>query len=188
MNGLDILELRTLMQGKEIIPDNLIQKIISDAAFASVPFPIDILYVIEKCFFPKIADASSETLQEVKEYIDNTIDQIARLSSFSYSNNELLIYKKYLFYKVISAYPITDYENCILDIENILSMPTNEQSGAWIAKENLRIILLNIYAQSQTFNTSIEKIKQQIAIAKAVDKKRKQLINNSIDQIQFSFI
>lgn len=187
MNGLDILELKTLMQGKEKIPNNLIKNIISDKIFTTVSFPVDILYTIEKCFFPRITDVSKKTLDELEEYIDNVIDQMVSLSSFNYSDNEILIYKKYTFYKVIAISPIVDYKNYILDIENILSMPINEYNGTWIAKENLRLILLNLYTQSQEFNISIEKIKQQITIARAVDEKRRKLINDSIDKIYFSY-
>lgn len=187
MNGLDILELRTLMQGKEKIPNNLIKNIISDKVFTTVSFPVDILYIIEKCFFPRITDASQKTLDELEEYIDNVIDQIVSLSSFNYSDNEILIYKKYIFYKILTISPIIDYKNYISEIEDILLIPVNEYNGAWIAKENLRLILLNLYTQSQAFNVSIEKIKQQITIARAVDEKRKKLINDSIDKIYFSY-
>jgi len=59
----------------------------------------------------------------------------------------------------------------------------NTNSGAWIAKENLRLILLNFYTSEILTDTLITKIKNHLTIAKGNDLKRKELIENTLNQV-----
>jgi len=46
---------------------------------------------------------SSTDLDNFYTYLDDIIDRALHYSSFQYSNEEILIYKKYFYYKIISS-------------------------------------------------------------------------------------
>lgn len=190
MNNLDILEYRILVSNLDMVPNSLLSTIIQDHQFLNFDFGIDILYLIERGISPSITKSSID-LDNLYNYLSEIIDRAINYSSFNYSTEEILIYKKYFYYKLISLsilnIPRENYNIFIKDIENLLTIQINGQSGAWIAKENLRLVLLNFYS-SEGFVNGIEtsKIKEQLTIARSNDDKRRKLIEISLDKVFYS--
>ncbi len=186
MNNLDILEFKILLANLDTIPNSLLSAIIQDPQFLNFDFGIDILYLIERGMSPSIIKSSTD-LDNFYTYLDDIIDRALHYSSFQYSNEEILIYKKYFYYKIISSSIINIQKDkridFLSDMENILSIQVNTNSGAWIAKENLRLILLNFYTSEILTDTLITKIKNHLTIAKGNDLKRKELIENTLNQV-----
>lgn len=176
-NRLDFIELKTLIANQQEISNDLIKKVILDSDFQNLDFGADILYIIERCNII----ITVNNIEQTQNYINTLIDQMNLISTFSYTDNEVLLFKKYMFYKYLSFQTLdtANIEKSITDLETLLSIPINKNynTSAWLAKENLRLILLEIYANSINIVNYKDQILTQLEIARGVSMQREELEN-----------
>ncbi len=188
MKFLDIFNLRLkITEFSEEIEDNDIIPIIYDEQFALLKYDFDILYIIEKISVPN-ALVMNKTADDIKIWVNNFITQISNLSKHTYTEDEIILFETYYFYRIlfdnattyINQNTVSDY---IDDITNILSKSFDENSSSWLAKECLRIVLLRIYSMSAVaLQNNMDTIKSQLKISQqnANKKDSMQLILNKI--------
>lgn len=186
INYLDMLELQLqVIQLSDNIPDNLISNIINDDQFEIYNYDYDIMYIFESAIFNRRIDINNN-FNKLEEWSNNLTSQIGRLSQHNYSNDELLIFKKLLYYKLILNNSTGDImvnkkliTNFIQDIIEVLSsINISEETSCWLAKEKLRLVLLEIYSKNIDMLTSNPKmVSEQLNIARANEKKVKELFN-----------
>ena len=177
INLLDILDLRLkVTQISNDIPDILISKILDDEIFDNMIKGGDILYIIERCFHHLKLDKYS--FEEIEIWASERINQLIRLSRFEYNDNEKLILFKYLFYKYcLTGNDITleKLDIYVKDIDNILSIQINEKNGIWVAKEELRLVVLQMFAMNIFEDKYINFLENQLFIARANSEERQRL-------------
>lgn len=188
INFLDILTLQLSLRNiPKPIDDNLIKQIISNEEFDKFNGEgYDILYLIGKTFFNVVDETISQ--EELKNWCENYIDQIRRLSKFNYNDNEILLYKKYFYYKLILIINRNNFfseesrQEIIDDIKNLLSIQIVKENGAWIVKEELRILLLQIMTDT-TSEDKYQTVVQNLEIAKSNSIKLRKKIDTTINSI-----
>lgn len=181
MNKVDILEMKLNIAELNIPSDDLIKKIIFNNSLTKFDcYGLDILFIIERCNIPLAVNINATFLEE---YVNNLINKIAELSNNNYSENELLLFKKYLFYKWAFSYIDISEKKAqfINDIENVLSIQIVQDNAVWMVKENLRLILLDLYTIFDTFD--INKAKELLIIVKSNNEKRLDFTKNILDKV-----
>lgn len=184
MNRIDILEMKINIAEQKIPDNSLIQKIIFDELLQKMNcYGLDILFIIERCNTPITSNIDEKKLYN---YINDLINKIAELSENQYSENELLLFKKYIFYKLATTYldMAEKREQFIKDIENVITIPTAPDTAIWYAKENLRLILLDLYTSFGLFD--IDRAKELLEIVKANNTKRQRFVIDVLNQVFMS--
>ena len=75
-------------------------------------------------------------------------------------------------------------EQFIKDIENVITIPTAPDTAIWYAKENLRLILLDLYTSFGLFD--INRAKELLEIVKANNTKRQRFVIDVLNQVFMS--
>lgn len=132
------------------ISDEIITNIIYDSQFEELDYDYDILYIISR--IPFSSDIlTNKTIEDLKIWTNNFISQINNLSKHSYSTNDILIFKKFLFYRLLLNngtifINLNILSNIILDINEVLTFDIVNGHSAWLAKEMLRSMLVRFYS------------------------------------------
>ena len=181
-----MLELQLqVIQLSDNISDNLISNIINDDQFEIYNYDYDIMYIFESSIFNRRIEFNNN-FNKIEEWSNNLTSQIGRLSQHNYSNDELLIFKKLLYYKLILNNSNGDImankkliTNFIQDImETLSSVNILEKTSCWLAKEKLRLVLLELCSKNTDILIPHSKmISEQLNIARANEEKVKESFN-----------
>ena len=134
------------------ISDEIITNIIYDSQFEELDYDYDILYIISR--IPISSDIlTNKTIEDLKIWTNNFISQINNLSKHSYSTNDILIFKKFLFYRLLLNngtifINLNILSNIILDINEVLTFDIVNGHSTWLAKEMLRSMLVRFYSMN----------------------------------------
>ncbi len=185
INFLDVIELSLKTADfSENISDQLLTNIIYDEQFEEYSYDYDILYIIERCFnvaYMRNAKINfKHNVEEIEQWINNFIDRLSVLSKHNYREQDCLIFKKYIFYRIVdNFFELT--QNNLLDIDNILSISVPEKNSAWLAKENLRLLFLRKSAIDNDF--AMQNLLNHLAVARENNAMRESLQTNVLGHI-----
>ena len=185
INFLDFLSLHLQMvQLSDNIPDNLITPILYDTQFEPLNYDYDILFIIDKIGIVNSEIEINKSIEEIEIWINNFINQLSSLSKHQYSETELLILKKCLFYKLIFKYRLltskiankTKKKQYIDEMLSIINLQINDNTSAWLAKEKIRTFFLKIFlTDGMMMQDYMNDIMEQLNIAQNNESKKDEL-------------
>lgn len=169
---LDLLDLKIrVVRLDPNIPDSIITKILNDEQFNNFDFGMDIYYILSRSYI-NIENTNKTQQADIEQWVSNFVDQLRRLSNFTYTDDEILLYKKYFYYNTVSR--VSNLGQNFEEILSLLSIPVSKNGMAWLAKENLRIAFLTGCSFAlKSVNLNI--IQEQLTIARSAVEHKKEL-------------